>query len=197
MKLILVVPASSFLLLSLAACSTAEHAPRETPARPSVSQVAIPSVSAPPAITPAPNPVAPPPALPPQVSGVEPASAQKEASTAAPTTGDKLQIRRLVLASRVVEREPELALTPRVNEPLLAFVEAKNDASEEERLIVTFEHESGTKVGFVELRVPGGTQRFRTWARTRNLKEPGNWAAVVRTEAGTELGRTAFTVTES
>jgi hypothetical protein len=196
MKLILIVPASSFLL-SLAACGTAEDAPRRAPAQPAVSQTAAPSVGAAPAGTaaPAPTPIVVAPSSPsPQAAA---AATPEGTTTATSDTGDKLQIRRLVLASRVVEREPELALTPRVNEPLMAFVEAKNDASEEERLIVTFEHESGKKVGFVELRVPGGTNRYRTWARTRNLNEPGNWAAVVRSEGGTELGRTSFTVTES
>jgi len=204
MKLVLTVPALMFVL-SLTACGTTEEAPRGAPTAPPIAKATGPALTA------APPAVAAPPVTANGAPGVSlpgAAAAPKSGpAMATPTgpqgaakaenpTGDKLEIRRLLLASRVIDREPELALAPRVNEPLLAFVEAKNQANAEERLVVTFEHESGTKVGFVELRVPAGTKRYRTWARTRNLKEAGNWTVVVRNGGGAELGRAAFVVTE-
>lgn len=159
-----------------------------------VAAAANPAPSAQPASTPA----APVPTPAQAQSANVATSADKDASFKVTDAKGKssLAIQRLVLASRVVDREPEVALEPKINEPLLAFVEAKNGASEDEGIVVTFEHESGKKVGFVELNVPGGAKRWRTWARTKNLKEAGNWVAVVRSTTGQELGRTSFTVSE-
>lgn len=189
MKLSL-TPVALVITLALGACSN-----REEPARPAPNVVVPTPVAASPA---APQPVSPAPTAATETEAKTqgtPVKAAPGKATEAPGASG-LEVKRLVLASRVVEREPELALEPKVNEPLLAFVEAKNGATEDESIIVTFEHESGTKVGFVELEVPAGAKRWRTWARTQNVKEAGNWVAVVRTAGGEELGRTSFTVSE-
>jgi hypothetical protein len=106
-------------------------------------------------------------------------------------------VKRLVLASRVEQREP-VALTgdAALGEPLVAFLELSHPGEEPLDLVVTFEHASGQKVGFVELRVPEKSPRFRTWARTQNVRQSGQWQAVVRQKDGPELARQSFTVAE-
>lgn len=198
MKLSL-TPVALVIAFTALACSRKEVGAGATPlkAGPDSAPVAAPAIPAPSAPT-ASTPAAAVPTAPPAPSANAATSSGKEASLEGTEAKGKngLAIQRLVLASRVVEREPEVALAPKINEPLLAFVEAKNGASEDQGIVVTFEHESGTKVGFVELNVPGGAKRWRTWARTKNLKEAGNWVAVVRSTTGQELSRTSFTVSE-
>lgn len=202
-------PIALVIALTLAACSQQEDArlaPSAAPAPAAAPPSAVPGEAAAPAGAaaaavpapagaPSPAPAAATAKDTPNAVAAAPAKDQASKPSSSHAAGG-LAVKRLVLASRVVEREPEVVLEPKVNEPLLAFVEAKNDKADEERLIVTFEHESGTKVGFVELSVPGGAKRWRTWARTKNVKEVGNWAAVVRTADGQELSRTAFIVSE-
>jgi hypothetical protein len=103
-------------------------------------------------------------------------------------------VKRLVIASAVQEREPVELENGKVAEPILAFVELKNLSESEAGVIVTFEHESGKKVGYVELSVPAESNRYRTWARTHNIQEPGTWTAVVKSQTGEELARKSFTV---
>ena len=103
-------------------------------------------------------------------------------------------VKRLVIASAVQEREPVELEEGKVSEPILAFVELKNLSESESGVVVTFEHESGKKVGFVELSVPAESNRYRTWARTRNIQEAGTWTAIVQSKTGEELARKTFTV---
>jgi hypothetical protein len=42
--------------------------------------------------------------------------------------------------------------------------------------------------------VPAHSRRWRTWAQTRRIREPGAWDAVVRSQEGQELSRTKFQV---
>lgn len=107
---------------------------------------------------------------------------------------DAVIVSRLVLASEVKNREPVPLTDAHAKQPLVAFVEAKNEAAEPTSIVVTFQHESGRTVGFIELEVPGKSPRFRTWARTQNVNEPGTWTAIVRGASGRELGRHSFTV---
>jgi len=46
----------------------------------------------------------------------------------------------------------------------------------------------------VTLDIPARSERWRTWARTRNLTAPGTWQAVVKGGDGVELGRVPFEV---
>ena len=110
---------------------------------------------------------------------------------------DAVVVSRLVLASEVKNREPVPLTDARTKQPLLAFVEARNETEEATSIVVTFQHESGRTVGFIELEVPGKSPRFRTWARTQNVNEPGTWTAIVRGASGRELGRQSFTVSPS
>lgn len=115
---------------------------------------------------------------------------EKTAAPSQPPT-----VKRLVLASRVEQREPvTLEGNATVGEPLIAFAEIVNPGEAPLDVVVTFEHASGHKVGFVELSVPPKSPRFRTWARTQNIKRAGEWHAVVTVKDGPELARQSFTV---
>lgn len=105
------------------------------------------------------------------------------------------QVKRLVLATDVQNREPiALEGAARAGEPLTAFIELANTADAPANIIVTFEHAKGDKVGFVELSVPESSPRYRTWARTRQVRTPGAWHAVVTHKGGEEIARQSFTV---
>jgi Protein of unknown function (DUF2914) len=110
-----------------------------------------------------------------------------------------LRIKRLVVTERIVEREPVLGETLRAARgPIYAFAEIENTSPDPQKIEITFEHESKKpSIGHAELEIPGNRERFRTWGNTRNIREAGRWQAVVRTEDGTELGRTDFEVESS
>jgi hypothetical protein len=105
------------------------------------------------------------------------------------------EVMRFVIASDVAQREPVTLGNGKVDEPVVAFVEIKNLGETDSKVIVTFEHESGKKVGFISLDVPAEISRYRTWGRTHNIHTPGEWTAIVATESGEELARKSFTVT--
>lgn len=108
------------------------------------------------------------------------------------------QVKRLVIAQGVENREPlPFEGSVSLGEPVTAFVELAHGGSDDVRILVTFEHASGAKVGFVELDVPGESPRYRTWARTQNVKQAGEWQAVVALQNGPELARQSFTVAPS
>lgn len=109
------------------------------------------------------------------------------------TTG--LTIKRLVLTNAIEDREPAPASGFRSGDgPVVAFIEAQNVHAESQRIIVTFEHASGTKVGFVKLEIPENSTRWRTWARSTHINKAGEWTAVVRSFDGQELARESFSV---
>jgi hypothetical protein len=62
-------------------------------------------------------------------------------------------------------------------------------------VFVTFEREGKKTVGHVRLEVPAHNKRWRTWGRTRFIREPGTWNAVIRAKDGTELAKKSFEVT--
>lgn len=106
-----------------------------------------------------------------------------------------LRIKRLVVTQAVEDREP-VAVSEVVDAetPVIAFVEVASGASEDQQVVVTFEHEQGYSAGLVNLSVPGNKPRWRTWGRAYNIKQGGRWTAVVRDSRGEELGRTQFVV---
>ena len=106
-----------------------------------------------------------------------------------------LKIKRLVVTQAVEDREP-VAVTDVVDSetPVIAFLEVASGSTEDQQVVVTFEHETGDRVGLVNLSVPGNKPRWRTWGRTYNVNRDGRWTAVVRDSRGEELGRTEFTV---
>jgi hypothetical protein len=104
------------------------------------------------------------------------------------------EVRRLVIASNVDDREPVKLERGAVDQPVVAFVEMRNLAPVDSKIVVTFEHESGKKVGFIELAIPKESSRYRTWGRTHNIRDVGKWTAIVATEGGQELARESFSV---
>lgn len=119
---------------------------------------------------------------------------EAEATSAAAPIDSPPEVKRLVIASQVEDREPKPLLNGRAREPVTAFVELANESKEDAEIIVTFEHESGQKVGFIELAIPPESPRYRTWGRTRNIQKPGKWTAIVSSKSGKELAREDFDV---
>lgn len=129
-------------------------------------------------------------------SKLQPQSEPKPAAVrGADTTG--LVVKRFVVASEVRDREPVTSAALPSDAPLVyAFAELQNRGAEPQRVRVTFERKGSTvSVGHAKLEVPAGTPRYRTWATSRHVHEPGTWYAVLWSEDGTELGRSEFEVT--
>jgi Protein of unknown function (DUF2914) len=105
-----------------------------------------------------------------------------------------VRVKRLVVTQAVEDREPVKVGEVSASTPVIAFVEVATDGREDQNVVVTFEHETGDRVGLVNLNVPGNKSRWRTWGRTYDVNRDGRWTAVVRDSRGEELGRTAFTV---
>lgn len=109
-----------------------------------------------------------------------------------------LRVRRLIVATGVRDREPTGAadvFALGAQRRLYAFVDAANATADDARLRVTFEPPgAGESTGHVALDVPAGAPRWRTWAYTRHVYEPGRWHVVVRGPDGRELARRAFDV---
>jgi len=103
-------------------------------------------------------------------------------------------VKRLSVASGIVNREPVVAQHIRTEDPVFAFLEVANEREQANEVRVIFEHESGKQVGFVDLPVPANQARWRTWAQTAQIRETGQWAAVILSQGGNELGRAAFAV---
>jgi hypothetical protein len=122
------------------------------------------------------------------------ASAPTSAKSSAKSVAGELSVRRLVVAHAIENREPVSVAELKLGDsPIVAFVELANSGSDEQRVIVTFER-GGSSVGHIQLRVPAQSRRWRTWAETRRIREPGEWQAVVHSEDGKELSRTTFSV---
>jgi hypothetical protein len=126
----------------------------------------------------------------------------KETDEAKPAPDPKelegtLTVTRLTVTTEVKDREPVEASTfVAGTESIVAFVEMSNAADVDQKIVVTFESTDAKKVGFIELTVPKNQTRWRTWGQTRNIKRSGDWTAVVSTEAGVELSRTDFQVSD-
>lgn len=129
------------------------------------------------------------------IAATTPTVSAPKAATAA-----GLQLKRFVVTEAVREREPvpsEGALSGS-GKPIYAFAELSNENADDARVRITFERKgSNDRVGNVTLAVPGKTGRYRTWGNTRFVRAPGTWEAVLWSEDGTELGRTAFEVAGS
>jgi hypothetical protein len=127
-------------------------------------------------------------------AAAEPAAPIVKAPAATPQiAAGALAVRRLVVTHAIENREPVSGELRLGDEPIVAFVEVGSSAPVEQTVIVSFER-AGSSVGHVKLRVPAQSRRWRTWAQTRRIREPGQWDAVVRSEQGRELFRTPFQV---
>ena len=108
-----------------------------------------------------------------------------------------LQVKRLVVASGVQDREPLTSSDPLLADgsAIYAFAELANSLGDSENVRITFERKGGAeRVGNVTLPIPAQVSRHRTWAMTRFIRAPGVWDAVLWSESGSELGRTSFEV---
>lgn len=106
-----------------------------------------------------------------------------------------VQVKRLVVTEAVEDREPvDVAAVVNGDHPVFAFVELATGQGAEQQLVVSFEHETGSSTGVVNLNVPANQTRWRTWGRTHTINRDGRWSAVVRDGQGAVLGRTEFTV---
>ncbi|HSC85714.1 MAG TPA: DUF2914 domain-containing protein [Polyangiaceae bacterium] len=104
------------------------------------------------------------------------------------------ELARFLVTRDVAKREPVGEGPLCMHEPLFAFLEFKNVGPDELDVMVTFEHESGKRVGFIELGVPAGSPRYRTWGRTNQIDRSGRWTAIVQGDDGRELQRHEFVV---
>jgi len=111
-------------------------------------------------------------------------------------TIDGVTIQRLVTASEIDGREP---VDPRAaffpsDEKVYAFVEVSNESESAKRLLVHFIGPEGKVSGGVELEIPAGVPRWRTWAFTRHFDTPGPWQVEIRDDEGRVLGALPFEV---
>jgi Protein of unknown function (DUF2914) len=107
------------------------------------------------------------------------------------------EIRRLVVSSAIKDKEPVPFTVLKVNDPVVAFLELANPNPTELVVQVSFQHESGSEVGFVPLNIPASKKRWRTWAQTEMIRQVGKWTAIVRGADGTEIGQHGFFVSPS
>ncbi|MGE0328418.1 MAG: DUF2914 domain-containing protein [Polyangiaceae bacterium] len=139
----------------------------------------------------------------PHAGTTEPASVKVGTSDTKPadvksTAAVPLKIKRLVVTTEIDKREPvEVSSFEAGNGAIYAFMELENAADDEQDVMLTFVHSSGRKVGLVELHIPAKQRRWRTWGRTQNIKQGGEWEAIVTSADGQELARTKFQVSET
>jgi hypothetical protein len=124
-----------------------------------------------------------------------PRTARAPARPAA-STGASPDVRRLAVATSISGHEPVGTGTTFTsdNEQLFAFIEASNVGGERTELVVSFRSDAGEEVGFANITIPAGVARWRTWAWSRRVHEPGTWTAFIRTSDGVELARQRFEV---
>lgn len=110
-----------------------------------------------------------------------------------------IRLRRLIVATGVRGHEPTGAtneIEVGAQRRVYAFVDAVNETDEEIPLSVTFEPAVGESTGHVSLDIPAQAPRWRTWAWTRHIYEPGGWEVVVRAPDGRVIGRRPFVVVD-
>lgn len=124
----------------------------------------------------------------------EPAPEPEEPS--APSV-DGLDVRRVAVARAIEAREPVDPATTFAAEDakLYAHFELTNrEGTEERHPMVVFIGPDGQDRGLIELDVPAGAPRWRTWAYSRNVKAPGEWRVELRDEDGRVLTDHEFTI---
>ena len=107
-----------------------------------------------------------------------------------------MKLKRLVTSSGIDSREPSTSASifPVEEEKVYAFMEVENTTDEELALQVVFVSPKGDTTGHVTVNVPANSPRWRTWAYTRYANTVGQWAAEVRLEDGTVIGKLVFDV---
>lgn len=184
---------TALVALTLLGCSRRDEASPLAAREPLAK--AAPVLAAPPPAAPKPAPTALEAKSEKPLAAVEPAKKLVK-STPEPTlsSGQGLAVRRLVVSRSIERREPVLADRLTVSdEPLYAFVELENDSDQADGVVITFEHE-GKSVGHVKLEVPAKNKRWRTWGKTKQVRQAGDWVVVVKSADGKELARKSFRV---
>lgn len=112
---------------------------------------------------------------------------------------DGLDVRRVAVARDIEGREPVDADTTFWAEDakLYAHFELTNrEGTEDRHPMVVFVGPDGQERGLIELDVPAGAPRWRTWAFSRNIQTPGDWRVELRDEDGRILTDHEFTIEE-
>jgi hypothetical protein len=78
-------------------------------------------------------------------------------------------------------------------ERLYAFMKVSNPAGEASEVTVGWTPEGGKERGTVTVAI-GAEKRWRTWAFTKVVKEPGKWSVVVRDKEGAVIGEAPFEI---
>lgn len=126
-----------------------------------------------------------------------PSAVAPSTSKIAPAHASSVQVKRLVVATGVKDREPLTSSAALLADgsAIYAFAELANPLGDSENVRITFERKGGAeRVGNVTLPIPAQVSRHRTWAMTRFIRAAGVWDAVLWSESGAELGRTSFEV---
>ena len=74
------------------------------------------------------------------------------------------------------------------------FIDAANESTTDELLMVYFIGPDGAVSGGVELVIPASAPRWRTWAYTRHAQKPGLWRVEIRDGNGSLIGALPFEV---
>jgi len=139
----------------------------------------------------------PEPAKEPEAAPAQRTTKKRVASTEPGSGATELALKRLVVTTAIEHREPVATSTFRAGDgPIIAFVELINPGDVPENISISFESDGGRKVGDVELEIPAHSRRWRTWGRTRLIRQPGAWTAVVKDGSGEVLARQTFVVTK-
>lgn len=112
---------------------------------------------------------------------------------------DGLDVRRVAVARAIEGREPVDADTTFWAEDakLYAHFELTNrEGTEDRHPMVVFIGPDGQDRGLIELDVPAGAPRWRTWAFSRNVRTPGEWRVELRDEDGRVLTDHEFRIEE-
>ncbi len=112
---------------------------------------------------------------------------------------DGLDVRRVAVARAIEEREPIDPASTFLAEDakLFAHFELTNrEGTEDRHPMVVFVGPDGQDRGLIELDVPAGAPRWRTWAYSRNIRMPGEWRVELRDEDGQVLTDHEFTIEE-
>lgn len=108
-----------------------------------------------------------------------------------------IRLKRIQFAERIEGREPvepEETFSKNETRKLYAFLELSNESKAKAKVTVTFVPPQG-KESKVTLNV-GDKPRWRTWALRKSVSAVGTWNVVVKDQAGREIGRRSFVVTE-
>ncbi|MBO6934185.1 MAG: DUF2914 domain-containing protein [Deltaproteobacteria bacterium] len=112
---------------------------------------------------------------------------------------DGLDVRRVAVARDIEGREPVDPDTTFFAEDakLYAHFELTNrEGTEDRHPMVVFVGPDGQDRGLIELDVPAGAPRWRTWAYSSHIQMPGDWRVELRDEEGRVLTDHEFTIEE-